>query len=254
MEALFKRVRPCSLPPPRRPTRPNFHHPCRYFRSTRPLALARRARRTPRALQYDTDNSGFIDAKELEKLLKDLDFNVRNEGTVRSVFCLSQRAPETNFALVVVVVGGSPSIPGWPGRRASSPSLATRLPLSLPLPAMAHSTARSTPPSSHPSTRPPPPPGARAFHGLLSDSIDDRVRQQTQLIYRRLDTSNDGRVDVGEFSGWCVTAPTTLLVVRSLAPASVHHDRTLERFLSPSLSLTHPLLSLGSLRPVFQVG
>ena len=33
-------------------------------------------------VEFDVDGSGFIDAKELEKLLKDLDFNVRNEGTV----------------------------------------------------------------------------------------------------------------------------------------------------------------------------
>ena len=37
----------------------------------------------PYPKRYDADGSGSIDANELESLLKDLDFNIRNKGTVK---------------------------------------------------------------------------------------------------------------------------------------------------------------------------
>ena len=37
----------------------------------------------PYPQRYDADGSGSIDANELESLLKDLDFNIRNKGTVK---------------------------------------------------------------------------------------------------------------------------------------------------------------------------
>ena len=146
-----------------RASHPHHHRNHHLRTASTPYVVSR-----PHPKRYDADGSGSIDAKELESLLKDLDFNIRNKGTVKHTQHLRTRG-RVGWSL-------------FPSSKEHTHTLSTVLIESYGL------------------SR------ARRAHTLIDYRVSTHSHSgaQIQLIYRRLDKDNDGSIDLEELSTWWV--------------------------------------------------